>query len=80
MVDDLAVRVGSSPEVRFDESPDCVPGQEDSGLDPSDTVHVTTEAAAVHRLTGEIADDLDADGWTVKRDPVDPENREVSVR
>jgi len=80
LIDDLAARVGTSPEVRQDEVADCVPGQDDSGRQPTYTVGVTIHPDAVARLTGEIADDLAADGWTVKRDPVDPENKVVSVR
>lgn len=79
-VDDLAARVGTAPQVAQDEIGDCVPGQDDSGLNPSYTVHVTIDDTSVARLTGEVADHFEAEGWTVKRDPVDPENQIVSVR
>ncbi len=79
-IDDLAARVGTAPQVVQDEIGDCVPGQEDSGLNPTYTVHVTTDDTSVDRLTGEVADHFAAEGWTVKRDPVDPEDGEVSVR
>ncbi|MBC9226743.1 hypothetical protein GL325_10430 [Aeromicrobium sp. 636] len=79
-VDDLAARVGTNPEVKQDATPYCVPGQEDSGLNPTYTVHVATDDTSVGRLTSDVADQLEADGWTVKRDPVDTETQEVGVR
>ncbi len=80
LVDDLASRVGTDPEVKQDAKPYCEPGQEDSGLNPTYTVHVSTDDTSAARLTGEVADQLEADGWTVKRDPVDRETQEVRVR
>src|SRR5690606_32034679 len=77
---DLAGRVGTAPEVVQDEMGDCVPGQEDSGIDLSYTVHVAVEAGAADRLRGEIADHFAAEGWEVKVDPVDPANQVVSIR
>jgi hypothetical protein len=79
-VDDLAGRVGTAPQVVQDELGDCVPGQEDSGIDLSYTVHVTVDEGAAERLRGEIADHFAAEGWEVKTDPVDPQNQVVSVR
>ena len=79
-IDDLAARLGTDPQVVQDEMGDCVPGQEDSGLDASYTVHVTIDAGAAERLRGEIADHFAAEGWEVKRDPQDSDGDEVSVR
>jgi len=79
-VDDLAARVGTDPEVVQDELGDCVPGQEDSGIDLSYAVHVTVDDTAAERLRGEIADHFAAEGWDVKPDPADPAKDEVSVR
>lgn len=78
-IDELARQVGSDPEVRQDVLTDCVPGQEDSGLDLIYTLHVTVEVGTADRLRGEIADHFEADGWTVKRDPVGDDGA-VSVR
>ncbi|MTB89268.1 hypothetical protein H9L21_10105 [Aeromicrobium senzhongii] len=80
LVDDLAARVGTNPEVKQDATLDCVPGQDDSGLNPTYTVHVATDDTSAARLTSEVADELDAEGWTVKRDSVDPSAEEVEVR
>lgn len=79
-IDDLAARVGTDPEVVQDELGECVPGQEDSGLDLSYTVHVTVDDGAAERLRGEIAEHYEAQGWKVTRDPQDPADDEVSVR
>lgn len=79
-VDDLAGRIGTDPEVKQDEKADCVPGQEDSGLNPTYTVHVSTDDTSVARLTGDVADHFAAEGWTVKRDPVNADNGQVNVR
>lgn len=78
-IDDLAERVGSDPDVRQDVLTDCVPGQEASGLDLAYTLHVRVEAGTADRLSGEIADHFEADGWIVKRDPVGDDGA-VSVR
>lgn len=79
-VDELATLVGTSPTVAQDEMADCVPGDEDSGLEHLYTVHVTADDTTPERLNGEIADRYEAEGWTVKRDSVDPQNQVVSVR
>lgn len=79
-IDDLAERVGTAPQVVQDEVGDCVPGDEDSGSEPTYTVHVTVDEGTADRLRGEIAEHFDARGWQVKHDPVDPGDREVTVR
>lgn len=68
-VDDLAARVGTDPETRQDVITDCVPGNKDSGRMLAYTLRVTVDDGAVDRLRGEIADELAADGWTVKPRP-----------
>jgi len=78
-IDQLARSVGTDLVVRQNSLTDCVPGQDDSGLDLVYTVHVTVEPGAADRLRGEIADRLAAEGWTVKQDP-EHESGLVSVR
>lgn len=69
-IDDLAARIGAEPpEVRQDKLTDCVPGQEDSGLDLVYTLRVAVDPGAADRLRGEIADHFESEGWQVKRDP-----------
>ena len=79
-IDDIASRVGTNPDVVEDEMLDCVPGQDDSGIDPSYTVHLQVDDGAGERLRGEIADHFAAQGWEVTRDPIDPVKKQVSVR
>lgn len=79
-IDDLASRVGTSPQVVQDELLDCVPGQDDSGIDLSYTVHVTVRDGAADRLRGEVAEHFAGQGWEVKPGTSDPEGGSVSVR
>ena len=78
-IDDLASRVGTSPQVVQDELLDCVPGQEDSGIDLSYTVHVTVKDGAADRLRGEVAEHFASQGWEVKPGTRDPDGDSVSV-
>lgn len=65
-IDALAARVGSNPEPQEDTLTSCVPGNDSSGQMLSYSVRVTVDEDSVYRLRGEIADDLAAEGWTVK--------------
>ena len=76
-VDGLADRLGSGREVLIDDIGPCQPG-DDEGLDLVYSLRVPVEPGAADRLRGEIADELESDGWTVRRDA--DEGSEVSVR
>lgn len=66
-VDDLVKQLGGTAvEVVSDDIGECLPPA--SGLEPNYAVRFTVGADAADRLQGEIAEDLEADGWTVRRD------------
>lgn len=73
-IDDLAARLGTAPQVVKDDLGDCVPGQDDSGIDLSYVVHVTVSEGAGDRLRGEISEHFAAEGWTVKAGTEGPED------
>jgi hypothetical protein len=78
-VDDLVERLGGTEvKVVGDDIIDCDPQHPDAGLLHNYTVRFTAPKDAASRLKGEVADALEGDGWTVRRDP-DTE-REISVR
>jgi hypothetical protein len=78
-VDDLVDRIGGTGvEVTEDGFEDCDPQDPDAGLLHNYGVRFTVGDDAIARLRGEVADALEADGWTVRRD--EPGNGEVSVR
>lgn len=78
-VDDLVDRLGGTGvDVTEDGAESCDPERDDSGLVHNYGVRFDTESGAAERLQGAIADDLDADGWTVRRDA--PNRGVVSVR
>lgn len=78
-VDDLVERLGGTgAKVVGDDIIDCDPQRPEAGLLHNYTVRFTAPEDAETRLKGEVADALEADGWTVRRDP-DTE-REISVR
>jgi hypothetical protein len=80
-VDDLVERLGGSGvKVVGDDIIDCDPQDPDAGLVHNYTVRFTVEDDAAGRLQGEIADALEADGWTVRRDAPNPDRGVVSVR
>lgn len=76
-VDDLADQLGSDKEVLADDIGPCEPG-DDEGLDLVYSLRVPVEPGSADRLRGEIADGLESDGWTVRRDA--DQGSEVSVR
>lgn len=76
-IDGLADQLGSGKAVLQDDIGPCEPG-DDSGLDLVYVLRVPVEPGAADRLRGEIADALEADGWTVRRDA--DQGNEVSVR
>lgn len=66
-VDDLVERLGGTEvEVVGDSIIDCLPP--DSGLEPYYAVRFTVVAEVADRLQSEIADDMESEGWTVRRD------------
>lgn len=67
-VDDLANRVGETGEVLMDELTDCVPGQEDSGIDLVYKLRVQTEGDP-EQLLDDVSGQMASEGWQVKRDP-----------
>ncbi|WP_332667408.1 hypothetical protein [Aeromicrobium sp.] len=78
-VDDLVERLGGvGAKVVGDDIIDCDPQDPDAGLLHNYTVRFTAPEGAETRLKGEVADALEAEGWTVRRDP-DTE-REISLR
>lgn len=80
-VDDLVTRLdGMAVEVAQDSTDPCDLAVEDSGLLHNYSVRFTVDDDAVARLQGEIADALEADGWTVRRDARNDERGVVSVR
>ena len=80
-VDDLVTGLdGMGVEVTEDSTDPCDLAVEDSGLLHNYSVRFTVDEDAVARLQGEIADTLEADGWTVRRDVRDDERGIVSVR
>lgn len=80
-VDDLVTRLdGVGVEVAQDATDPCDLASEDSGLVHNYIVRFTVEEDAIARLQGEIADALEADGWTVRRDARNDERGVVSVR
>lgn len=76
-VDDLANRVGETGEVLMDELTDCVPGQEDSGIDLVYKLRVQTEGDP-EQLLDDVSGQMASEGWQVKRDP--PADGTVSAR
>lgn len=80
-IDDLVERLdGSSIEVVGNDVVDCDPQDRDAGLMLNYTVRFTVDDDAVARLQGEIAEALEAEGWTVRRDARNDEQGVVSVR
>ena len=80
-VDGLVTRLrGIGVEVAQDATGPCDLAAEDSGLLHTYIVRFTVDDDAVARLQGEIADALEADGWTVRRDARNDERGVVSVR
>lgn len=67
-IDKLAALVGSRPQVQDDVMTDCVPGDRESGTMLSYGVKVSITDDALDRLSSEIADSFEGDGWTVKRE------------
>ena len=67
-VDDLARRVGQDPEIRMDELTDCIPGQEDSGIDLVYIVRVQTVGDS-ERVLDDVSNQMASEGWRVVRDP-----------
>lgn len=76
-VDDLAARVGPTTEVLTDELIDCIPGQEDSGIDLVYQLGVDTEGDP-EQIISDVSDLMTDEGWKVKRDP--DSNGSVKVR
>lgn len=80
-VDDLVERLGGTGvTVVGDDIIDCDPQHPDAGLSHSYQVRFTVEDDAAGRLEGEIADDLEADGWTVRRDAPNTDRGTRSTR
>ena len=80
-VDDLVERLGGTGvKVVGDDIIDCDPQDPDAGLLHNYTVRFTVEDDAAARLQGEIADALEADGWTVRRDPPNTDRGTMSTR
>lgn len=79
-VDALATRVGTAPEVQQDELAQCDMEKGEGGLELVYFLRVSIASGAADELTGVIADDYETNGWQVTKDPVDPDNDEVSVR
>lgn len=80
-VDDLVERLGGTGAKPVGDSiTDCDPQDPDAGLVHNYTVRFTVEDDAADRLQGEIADVLEADGWTVRRDPPNTDRGVISVR
>lgn len=78
-VDDLVERLGGTGvTVSHDDIIDCDPQDPDAGLLHNYGVRFTVPDGAEAALKGDVAAALEAEGWTVRRDP-DTE-REVSVR
>jgi hypothetical protein len=67
-VDDLANRVGETREVLMDELTDCVPGQEDSGIDLVYKLRVQTEGDP-EQLLDDVSGQMAGEGWEITRDP-----------
>lgn len=68
-IDALAELLGSQASVRQEFVGDCEPHQPEKGKNFTYQVHVQIQPGTLARLRGEIAADLAAQGWTVKRDP-----------
>lgn len=80
-VDDLVERLGGTgAKVVGDDIIDCDPQDPDAGLLFNYTVRFTVEDDAAQRLEGEIADALEADGWTVRRDAPNTDRGTMSTR
>lgn len=86
LIDELAARVGTDPEVSVDTLTACTPGDDDSGLMLTYSVFVTTEGDASSRLPG-LAEEYEADGWEPRLDSdrelrliKDPVSMGVTVR
>lgn len=78
-IDDLVERLGGTGvDVTEDGVESCDPQREDSGLLHNYGLRFGVESGAADLLQGAIADDLAADGWTVRRDA--PNRGVVSVR
>ena len=78
-VDDLVERLGGTAvTVTGDDFVDCDPQDPEAGLLHNYTVRFTAEDDAADRLQGQVADELEKDGWTVRRDA--PNEGVVSVR
>lgn len=76
-IDDLADRLGPDKEVLTDDIGPCEPG-DDEGLDLVYSLRVPVDPGAADLLRGEIADELESEGWAVRRDA--DQGEEVSVR
>ena len=66
LIDELAGKVGQSPEVQQDTITDCVPGDRDSGKDLIYNVRVTVEPGTLDRVRSEVAEEYEQDGWDVR--------------
>lgn len=78
-LDDLVDRLGGTDvEVMEDGFEDCDPQDSDSGLLHNYALRFTVEPGAADLLQGQVASDLEADGWTVRRDA--PNGDLTSVR
>lgn len=69
-IDDLAARVGQTTEVLTDELIDCVPGQDDSGMDLVYQLGVETEGDP-ERIIGDVVEQMAGEGWEARRRPSD---------
>lgn len=80
-VDDLVERLGGTQAaVAGDDIIDCDPQDPDAGLLHNYTVRFTVSEDAAQQLQGEIAESLEADGWTVRRDAPNEDRGVISVR
>lgn len=80
-VDDLVQRLdGTGVSVAGDDIIDCDPQDPAAGLLHNYTVRFTVEPGAAELLQGDVADALQADGWTVRRDAPNAERGVISVR
>lgn len=72
-IDALAAMIGTDPEIRQNDIGACIPGRDDSGKDLIYILHVKVKPGTLARLRGEIADNLQAKGWTPHPGPGDEE-------
>lgn len=70
-IDDLAARVGQTTEVLMDELIDCIPGQDDSGIDLIYQLGVDTEGDP-EQIIDAVVEDMAGAGWDARRRPTDP--------